>query len=226
MPQKLVDHPLQRHIIGVLTRHEAVHFSDLLEPDMESNSLTYHLQQLIKDGLVESPQRGVYCLSELGKQIGRHSEERSDMLLRRARSILILAIQHAETGEWLLSKRLTQPLLHKVGFMHAEPQPKQTQEETAAQTLKELTSLDGSFQYICSGLQTSTHDNAIENFISFNLLRCNDAQGELRSQDDYYELYWQANPDWSDQSMVPSMPHLVDSLHKSPPSFLHLMFEV
>jgi hypothetical protein len=226
MPQKLVDHPLQRHIIGILTRNEAVHFSDLLEPDMESNSLTYHLQQLIKDGLVESPERGVYYLSELGKQIGRHSEERSDMLLRRARSILILAVQHAETGEWLLSRRLTQPLLHKVGFMHAEPQPKQTQEETATQTLKEITNLDGSFQYVCSGLQTSTHDGAIENFISFNLLMCNDAHGELRSQDDYYEFFWQTKPDWSDTSMVPSMPHLANTLaHKNPP-FLHLFFEV
>ena len=60
-------HILQKDIIDQLRRVDALRYSEMQPRHIESSHFKYHLDQLIKDGIVEQRSRGVYGLSVKGK---------------------------------------------------------------------------------------------------------------------------------------------------------------
>ncbi|MFZ1301470.1 MAG: NUDIX domain-containing protein [Candidatus Microsaccharimonas sp.] len=60
-------HIFQKDIIDKLRVVDSLRYSQLQPDDVESSHFKYHLNQLIKDGLVTQRSRGVYELSDKGK---------------------------------------------------------------------------------------------------------------------------------------------------------------
>lgn len=60
-------HYIQKRILDDLRRVDSAKYVELNTYKVESGHFRYHLQQLVKDGYVESPSRGVYSLTDEGK---------------------------------------------------------------------------------------------------------------------------------------------------------------
>ena len=70
-------HIFQKQILDQLRQTSQLRYSDLQPDDVESGHFKYHLDQLIKEGLVEQVDRGVYRLSVKGKsKVDRLSSDR------------------------------------------------------------------------------------------------------------------------------------------------------
>ena len=57
------EHHLQRDILYKLVTNDALKFSELRPKNVDSNVITYHLQQLIKQKLIVKNDNGLYELT-------------------------------------------------------------------------------------------------------------------------------------------------------------------
>lgn len=57
----------QKHILDLLRKADSLRYTELQPDGVESSHFKYHLNQLIRDGVVAQLSRGVYALSENGK---------------------------------------------------------------------------------------------------------------------------------------------------------------
>lgn len=213
----MLDHHIQRSIVYKLALAPSLRFSELKPDDIESKLFTYHLKKVTSAGLAEKRTDGSYALTPEGRLVGVHVMDNQRGFVDQAYSVLFLAVRRAEDGAWLLYKRRTHPLIGRVGFMHATPNAQEESAETAANELKQLTGLTGTFSVLGGGYFRVFEADKLESFTHFTLLSCSDASGELIANDAHAEYFWETEPDFSDPSMLPNMAILAEkSLHTQP----------
>lgn len=115
-------HHIQRHMLDVLRRQEFARFRDLRPDGVDSNAFSYHLTQLLKQGIIDKRQAG-YTLSTKGlAYIDRVST--SDIRPRRQPKIMTMTVVQDESGNILVRRKQTQPMIHQVtlptGMLHME----------------------------------------------------------------------------------------------------------
>lgn len=104
-----VNHHIQKSIIDVLMYREIARFSDLRPPRTDTNLFTYHLNVLLKAGLLKKVEGG-YTLTALGlAYVDRVSEEKK-IVRTQPKIITMLLIQNSD-GDVLLQKRRKQPYI-------------------------------------------------------------------------------------------------------------------
>lgn len=212
-------HELQKFILVQLITNQSVSFSKLKPVRMESSKLSYHLQKLIERGLVVKLPEG-YQLSPEGKSLAESFELSSLSVLSQPR-IVVLAALHDPKNGWLLSKRLTHPSLHMVGFPKLNIPLGSNLEQTASRALHDLCGLRSQLRYCGHGYITQYRGKEqLESQVLFHLLSARGANGQLRNSSDTAELYWDKNPDWQSRNMIPSMPHLIQRLRSNKFFFL------
>jgi len=105
-----VNHHIQKHIIDVLMYTEVARFRDLRPPKADTNLFSYHLQTLIKLGLVKKLEKG-YTLSTNGlSYVDRVSTEKR-VVRMQPKIISMLLIQNSD-GDVLLQRRRKQPYIN------------------------------------------------------------------------------------------------------------------
>lgn len=65
--QEYIENPIKRHIIGLLMKNKKLKYSDLMPVDVDNVLFNYHLQHLVKNGLLEKDEN-YYSLSSKGLQ--------------------------------------------------------------------------------------------------------------------------------------------------------------
>lgn len=206
----MLDHHLQRAIVYRLALSHELHFSEL-KPDLIDNKLfTYHLHKVEKAGLVAKNDKGLYGLTPEGRRLGIRVLQNQQALIDQPESVLFLVIRRSSDNAWLLYKRNVHPLIDRVGFMHTTPNASESTQETAKKACKEITGLNGDFHVLGGGYFRVFESKELESFTHFTLLVCEDAKGELIQNDDYADYYWEQEPDFLDQRMLPNMPTLAD----------------
>lgn len=106
-------HPTQLEILDSLRQSKSRKFSELLSEVAEtSDNLTYHLKRLLKDALIESPNKGEYKLAEKGLIYLNNNLELNHDLFPTVSCMLEL---HDDSGNVLVMKKLKQPFL---GSLH------------------------------------------------------------------------------------------------------------
>lgn len=104
-----VTHHIQKHIIDVLMYKQVARFRDLRPPKTDTNLFTYHLNSLIKAGVIEKSAAG-YALSVKGlSYVDRVSTEKKTVRTQ-PKIISMLVIQNGE-GDILLQRRNKQPYI-------------------------------------------------------------------------------------------------------------------
>lgn len=104
-----VSHHIQKHIVDVLMYSKIARFRDLRPPKVDTNLFTYHLNALVKNGMVEKTDGG-YTLSATGlSYVDRVSSEKKS-LRTQPKIISMLVIQNGE-GDILLQRRNKQPYI-------------------------------------------------------------------------------------------------------------------
>lgn len=135
MLEQKITHHIQKSIMHILLLHDTVRYSDLKPAELESNIFMYHLNQLIKTGLVQKDKYG-YSLTRDGKLYASRSNLQSLKIRIQPKVITILTIQR-DDGQWLLLKRKHQPNLNYVGFPSGKIHFGETLEQAAQRELLE-----------------------------------------------------------------------------------------
>jgi ADP-ribose pyrophosphatase YjhB (NUDIX family) len=105
-----VNHHIQKHIIDVLMYSELARFRDLRPPRTDTNLFTYHLNALIKSGLIEKTEQG-YTLTKDGlSYVDRVSSEKK--IIRTQPKIITMLLVQNSNGDILLHKRDKQPYIN------------------------------------------------------------------------------------------------------------------
>lgn len=105
----MIEHHIQKHIIGVLYRQRVARFRDLRPPRIDTNLFSYHLKLLQKAGYVEKCDGG-YTLGRAGLlYVDRVSESR--LTLRTQPKIVTMLVVQNGNGDVLLQRRNKQPYI-------------------------------------------------------------------------------------------------------------------
>lgn len=117
-----VNHHIQKHILDVLMYQKVSRFRDLRPPKTDTNLFTYHLNSLVKSGMVDKVAGG-YALSLAGlSYVDRVSTEKKT-IRTQPKIISMLVIQNGE-GDILLQRRTKQPYIDTwtlpYGKLHVE----------------------------------------------------------------------------------------------------------
>ena len=222
----MVRHHIQNEILYRLSFDESLRFSELKPAELENKLFDYHLKQLIKDQLVHKSEEGDYSLTPDGKRMGITIFDDQIVRTRMPRSMVFAVIRRKSDGAWLLYKRSTHPLKDLAGFMHLEAKADKTLNEAAHGQVKNRTGLDCSFTALGGGFFRTFRDEKLESFTNFTLLVCEDAQGELKPNDDRAEYYLAHDPDFTAEDMLPNMVTLAELYDAGKPFFVEKVFTI
>lgn len=117
-----VNHHIQKHILDVLMYQKVARFRDLRPPRTDTNLFTYHLNSLVKMGMVAKVDGG-YSLSSDGlAYVDRVSSEKK-AIRSQPKIITMLVVQNSD-GDILLQRRTKQPYIETwtlpYGKLHIE----------------------------------------------------------------------------------------------------------
>lgn len=222
----MLDHHIQKNIVYTLAFSDGMRFGELKPDELENKAFDYHLKKVIRAGLVEKTDEGLYMLTSEGKRVGKGALKTQTRMIDRAYSTLLLAIRRADDGAWLIMRRKSQPLRGLAGLMNAQPTHDQQIVDTAAKVCQEETGLTGDFVVHGHGYFRTARSGSVESFIHFTLLVCNDIRGELHQSSSLAEYYWDMDPDWSAPDMLPSSQTLHKMLEAPAGSFVDQRFDI
>lgn len=206
----MIEHHIQRNIVNRLAFADKLKFSELQPEGLENKLFNYHLKLVIRDGLVEKTDDGLYSLTANGRHLGIRALDKQLAIVERAQPIVFLIIRQSPepNSPYLLYKRLVHPLKDKIGFMHAGTIAGKTIEQVAQQQCLEKTGLNCDFKPLGGGFFTTYSGEDLESYVNFTLLIADSAKGELIQNHDNAEYFWQESPDFNSPDMIPNMPLL------------------
>lgn len=207
----MIDHHLQKSIMGALINHESLRFAELRPPEIDGNIFTYHLHQLIKQKMVTKNPDGSYSLTSDGKLASINLHLGRKEMLEQAHNIFLIALRDKD-DTWLLRRRTVHPQFGKLGFLHGEPTADKSLEKAASARLLDKTGLAAKLSVRGYGYVKIFHGDELDSFVSFCLLYGDKPNGELLAKDETGENAWIHNPDFTSDEMIPSMPDLVKHL--------------
>ncbi len=107
--QTEVKHHIQKHILGVLLRQRTARFRDMRAPRTDTNLYSYHLTQLLKQGMVKKIEGG-YTLGTKGLvYVDRLNAEKA--FKREQPKIITQLVVQNSNGDVLLQRRNKQPYI-------------------------------------------------------------------------------------------------------------------
>lgn len=222
----MLDHHLQRNIVYRLAFSEGLRFSELKPDEVENKLFAYHLKKVVTAGFVEKDEQGLYRLTPEGRRVGVGAFRTHHMATDRAYSILLLVIRRKSDGAWLLTRRQTHPLFGRSGFMHVAPHAETEAPERARIECLNKTGLEGTFTVSGGGYFRYYDSDELESFTHFTLLKCDDIQGELTQNNELAEYYWQQDPDFGAEGMLPNMSALRDLYESDQLGFIEQTYHI
>jgi ADP-ribose pyrophosphatase YjhB (NUDIX family) len=134
-----IDHHIQRKVMQALLTAPTATYSMLKPKDIESNLFLYHVQQLIRAGLVVKEVK-TYRLTEAGKQYLDRANLHTMTIRTQPKLVVMLAVQNGN-GQYLIQERLHQPFLAKKGFLSTKLRLGETLYEAAYRELTDKSNL-------------------------------------------------------------------------------------
>ena len=222
----MLEHHIQRRIVYQLAFVPTARFTELKPADVDNKLFTYHLQKVVKAGYVLKTDDGNYTLTPQGRKLGVHALKSNRPTHDQAYSVLFLVVRRATDNAWLLYRRKSHPLIGKSGFMHAVANADEPSIESARKALHEQTGLVGSFTALGGGMFRVFEGSELESFTHFSLLFCDQAMGELKTEDEHAAFYFEDEPDFADEAMLPNMTTLAHYYLAKKPFYVEKTFEV
>lgn len=105
----MINHHIQKHIVGVLIHQKYARFRDLRPPGVDTNLYSYHLKAMQKDGWVEKTTEG-YTLTQNGLAYVDRVSLKKLNVRSQPKIISMLVVQNSD-GDVLLLRRTKQPYI-------------------------------------------------------------------------------------------------------------------
>lgn len=107
--QNEITHHIQKHILGVLLFRKVARFRDMRAPKTDTNLYSYHLSQLVKNGMVKKVDGG-YSLGTKGLVYVDRLNVKKLFVRQQAKIVTMLVIQNGY-GDVLMYRKLRQPFI-------------------------------------------------------------------------------------------------------------------
>lgn len=198
----MLDHYIQREIVYRLAHENSLRFGELKPDELENKLFDYHLKKVIRAGLITKNEAAQYTLTPEGRRIGKGALSSPTRMIDRAYSLLLIALKN-DRGEWLLYRRPNQPQLGLVGLPQVQPVAGENAVTTAETGLRNDTGVTASLVVHGHGYISILHGDKLESYVHFTLLT-----GSVSAADIEEPYFWQADPQFASQVMLPSMPEL------------------
>lgn len=139
-------HDFQISILRELLFKPSARFRDLKKVDVTNDHFTFHVNHLIKEGLIIK-ENGRYSLSDQGKEFANRMDTDALKLERQAKlGVALHAVRKiGNKTEYLVHKRLKEPFYGWYGSHSGKIRWGENPEDTAKREFKEETGLSGIF---------------------------------------------------------------------------------
>lgn len=136
-------HPIQTKILNALLFKEKARFKELNTTDLSTDHFTFHVNKLLKDGLIGKNPEGVYILTTKGKEFANRLDTEKEIIERQPKAGVVVSCLQIENGEkkFLVQQRLKQPYFGYHGIVSGKIRWGESIVETAKRELKEETGL-------------------------------------------------------------------------------------
>jgi hypothetical protein len=135
---------IQNHIIAKLKNAKLLRYSEIQPKDVPNDLFNYHLQFLVKKGLVARSEEG-YALAQPG--IRRVADTEAEHLFKV--NVITIVSRKTENGLEILNQmRTSHPSFGKIGVMGGVVKKGEPLETAAARKLKSETGLEASFRVV------------------------------------------------------------------------------
>ncbi|MBI2356731.1 NUDIX hydrolase [Candidatus Dojkabacteria bacterium] len=187
-------HRYQIEILKKLVRSKGLKFNQLIIEGLESEHVNYHLKQIVSFGFVHKVET-LYTLTDLGKEYMNRLDDSMEIVERQPKvGVVLRCVRKNKEGkiEFLLSKRLIQPYLGKVGRLTGKIRFGESLEDTAKRELFEETGLTAkSFQLekVYRKMRRREDGEYIQDVMFFTFLVM-DFEGSFISKTDVQENFW------------------------------------
>ena len=207
---------IQYHILVELTRHSKRRYSQLRPSDVEGNVFAYHLNGLIKEGLVEKAEReytltieGLQFVGTLSLKTGRP---------RKQPKILTAIIAKNDEGEYLFSRWYRQPNANRISFPHGMVHYGESIDAMAALELAEKAGLAAKLTYMGDVYIRGVRLGEVDRHMLVHLFKAVNIQPDRLSEirPDVSEPFWAHLSDLSPDEFVPGFFEIAQLVDKSP----------
>lgn len=176
-------HDFQISILRELLFNPHARFRDLNKVDITNDHFTKHLNYLIKQGLVVKDEKGLYSLSDEGKEFANRIDTDSLKLERQAKLGVALHAVRKNNGktEYLVHQRLKEPFYGWYGSHSGKIRWGEKPLDTAKREFLEETGLTGDFKL--KGVVHYHHfhkDGRLLEDKYFWVFKIDNVQGELK----------------------------------------------
>lgn len=136
-------HPTQAEILMFLLFKPSAHFTELNVTGLETDHLNFHIQRLVKLGLIYKNNEEMYGLTTKGKEFANRFDTHKAQIERQAKvGVLVVAINKSkEQLKFLLQERLKHPYYGYFGFVTGKVRWGETICEAASRELEEETGM-------------------------------------------------------------------------------------
>jgi len=182
MATEIQIHQAQAHILRVLLFKTEARFRDLNTIKLSTDHFTFHLKQLVDQGIVEKID-SKYRLTSKGKEFANRFDTEKVALERQAKiGVLIIGVkQEGKTTKFLSQQRLKQPYFGYRGCVTGKIRWAEKALETAARELKEETGLEGNLEFVGieHKMDYSTIDGQMLEDKYFYIIKATNTKGKL-----------------------------------------------
>lgn len=187
-------HDFQKALLKKLAGHKSLRFNQLHIDELTSEHMNYHLKELIKFNLV-AKEGNEYMLTDAGKDYSNLMDNNVEIIEKQPKtSVLLRVIRERKDGEveHLLSRRLRQPYLGKVGRLTGKVRFGETITAAAKRELYEETGLVATevvLEEVYHKLRHNPDEEYIQDVIFYTCFIKNPA-GELITHTPHQENLW------------------------------------
>ena len=177
----------------VLLSKLTARFSELNKLETPSDQFNFHLKTLLTSNLVEKTDKGLYKLTNLGKEFANRFDTDQGVVERQAKiGVLICCVRKdSEKKQFLLQQRLKQPYFGYWGFITGKVRWGQGLIETAIREFREETGLSADFSLAGIKHKTDYDKNGLlleDKF--FFVIKGENPKGKLKSRFDWGKNKW------------------------------------
>lgn len=187
-------HKFQIEILKKLVQTKGLRFNMLMLEGLESEHINYHLKQIIGFGLVEK-EGNMYGLTDKGKDLMNRLGDSMEVVEKQPKvGVVLSCVRESEDGkfEFLLSKRLIQPYLGKVGRLTGKVRFGESVFDTAKRELLEETGLEAKnfhLEKVYRKMRRRDGGEYIQDVIFYSFL-VTDFSGAFISKTSVQENFW------------------------------------
>lgn len=143
-------HPIQAKILSVLRFKPEARFSALNVERLTTDHFSFHINQLVFQGLVKKTKRNTYELTNVGKEFANRMDAQTVSVVKQGKIVVIIICinKHRKEKQYLIQQRLRHPYFGFCGFVGGKVKWGETIFEAAKRQLYEETGLKGKLHLI------------------------------------------------------------------------------